>query len=120
MDKRPINPEAHGAIDYGFLGLMMAGPTLLDLPPRSRWMFGALGLVQGTLNAMTDQPLALKRAVPFRTHGRIELASGSAFVALPLIAGAIQTPRSRAFFLMALASLATVYRLTDWDATPSA
>jgi hypothetical protein len=117
VDKKPISRKAHGAIDYGFLGMMLAAPSLLGLTGAARTLSYLLGGVQGGLNAITDQPLAVKRLVPFRTHGTIELASGPAFVLLPVVTGALKQPKARAFFGAALGLLATVYALTDWDAT---
>lgn len=81
--KKPISPEAHGAIDYGFLAMNLSAPTLFGLTGAARTLPYLFGGVQGILNALTDQPLAVKRLVPFRTHGTIELASGPLFVALP-------------------------------------
>jgi len=71
------------------------------------------------LNALTDQPLALKRLVPFRTQGTIELLSGPAFVILPWLTGALEDPRARNYFLALGAVLVTVYNLTDLDADPN-
>jgi hypothetical protein len=45
---------------------------------------------------LTDQPLDLKRLVPFRTHGAIELSSGPLFVALPWLTDALKDPKARA------------------------
>jgi hypothetical protein len=49
-----------------------------------------------SINALTDQPLALKRIVPFRTHGTIELLSGPLLVALPWLTGVLKDPKARA------------------------
>lgn len=120
MNKKPISPETHGAIDYGFLGLMLAAPSLLGLNGPARTLPYLFGAVQGVLNALTDQPLAVKRLVPFHTHGRIELASAPAFVALPVLTGAMKEGKAHGFFLGALGLLTAVYLLTDWDAAPKA
>jgi hypothetical protein len=40
--------------------------------------------------------LALKRLVPFRTHGTIGLSSGPLLVALPWLTGALKDPKARA------------------------
>jgi hypothetical protein len=49
-----------------------------------------------SINVLTDQPLDLKRLVPFRTHGAIELSSGPLFVALPWLTDALKDPKARA------------------------
>lgn len=117
MNKKPITPKLHGAIDYGFLGMMLSAPSLLGLTGPAKTLPYLFGGIQGGLNAVTKQPLAIKHLVPFRTHGTIELASGPAFVLLPVVTGALKQPRARAFFGTALGLLAAVYALTDWNAT---
>lgn len=113
---RPISPKLHGALDYGFLATMLTAPSLLRLDRRARLLFAAMGAAQGTLNAFTDQPLSVKRLVPFRTHGLIEKANAPTFVLLPLLTGVLRDPRARAFFAAAGVALVAVYNLTDWDA----
>ena len=116
MDK-PITPRLHGALDYGFLGVLLGGPAVLKLPRNVRLVFAAMGAVQTTLNSLTDQPYAVDRVVPFRVHGLIEKFSAPLYVGLPLAVGAWRDRNSRLFFLAAGASLVTVYNLTDWQAT---
>jgi hypothetical protein len=115
---RPIKPRVHSAIDYGFLALNLAGPTLLGLKGSARGLSYLFGAVQGGLNALTDQPLALSRLIPFRTHGTMELSSMPLFLALPWLTGATKNPKARNYFLAFGALLFTVYNLTDWGATP--
>jgi hypothetical protein len=63
---------------------------------RTSYFFGGM---QGGLDAFTDQPLALKGLVPFRTHGTAELSSGPLFVLLPWLTGALKDPKARNYFL---------------------
>ena len=114
--RKPITPKRHGAIDYGFLGIALAGPTLLGLNGTAKVIFAVLGLVQGTLNAFTDQPLALRRLVPFRVHGRLELGGVPVYFLLPVLTGAVDDSRALAFYLVAGALLLAVFVLTDWKA----
>ena len=114
---KPITPRRHGAIDYGFLIIALVGPSLLGLNGTARVVFGVLGLVQGTLNVFTDHPLALKRVVPFRVHGRLELGGVPVYFLLPVLAGAIDGTRALVFYLVAGALLLAVFVLTDWKAT---
>jgi hypothetical protein len=119
---KPIKPGAHGAIDYGLLALNLSAPSLLGLNGAARALAYLFGGAQGGLNAVTDQPLALRRIVPFGTHGTIELSSGPLFVALPLalpwLTGTLKEPKARAYFLILGAVLVAVYGLTDWEAQP--
>ena len=115
--RKPITPRRHGAIDYGFLVIALAGPTLLGLSGTAKVLFAALGIVQGTLNAFTDHSLALKRVVPFRVHGRLELGGVPVYFLLPILLGAVDETRALVFYLVAGALLLAVYILTDWKAT---
>lgn len=116
---RPIGPRLHGLVDYALLGLWAGVPRLLKLPPRVQAVFGAMGLAQAGLNAVTDQPYALHRLVPFRVHGEIEKYSGPLYILLPLAAGAWRDRRSRAFFLGFGAVLVTNFNLTNWWDSPA-
>ena len=114
--RRPLSPEQHGIADYGFLAANLALPSLLGASRAARLLFAAFGAVQGSLNAVTDQPLAVRRLVPFRLHGRIEKLSGPAYLLLPLLTGVHRDPRGRAYWIAAGIALVTVYNATDWDA----
>ena len=113
---KPIKATAHGAIDYGFFALMTAGPVLLKINPRIRNLSWAVAATQGTINALTDHPLGLRRIIPLRIHGWLELAAAPAVIALPPLTGAVADRRARTAWLTALALLATNYTLTDYDA----
>jgi len=115
--RKPLTPEKHAIVDHVFLATNLTGPTLVVASPRAKALFAAFGAVQGTLNAFTDQPLALRRLIPFRLHGLIEKHSGPAYVALPLLLGLHRRPRDRALWLGTGAALVTAYNLTDWNAT---
>jgi hypothetical protein len=114
--RKPIGPALHGALDYGFFTAMLMVPRLLGLPRRARILAAALGSAQGGLNAVTDQPLAARRLVAYRTHGSVDRAGLPVALGLPLLTGAMRDGRARTFFLAAAAALAAVYALTDWNA----
>jgi hypothetical protein len=118
----PIKPGTHGAIDYGFLALNPSATSLLGLNGAARALAYLFGGAQGGPNAVTDQPLALRRIVPFGTHGTMELSSGPLFAALPLAlpwpTGAPKGPEARAYFLILGAVLVAVYGLNDREAQP--
>ena len=116
--KRPITPAAHGAIDYALLAAQLTVPRLLRLSDRARLVFGTFGVVQGVLNAVTDQPLAVRRIVPFALHGQIEKASAPVYALVPLLAGAASQRRDRAYWLAMGAVLVANFNLTDYQATP--
>lgn len=116
MDKKPISPTAHGAIDYSSVGLMLAAPSVLGLKGSARNLSYFFGATYAVVSALTDYKLAIKRLIPFRAHGLIEISSAPLLIALPLIFGAFKQPKGRGFFLTLAATVAAVYSLTDWDA----
>jgi hypothetical protein len=113
---KPISPRLHSLIDYGFAAGNLLLPTLLRTSGKSRALFAAFGLTQGTLNAITVQPIAVDQVVPFRIHGLIEKNSAPIYFGVPLLLGLHREPKARAFWLTVGAALVTVYNLTDWDA----
>lgn len=117
---RPISPRLHSLIDYGLAAGNLTLPTLLGMSGCARAVFASFGLVQGGLNALTVQPYAVSRVVPFRVHGTVEKSSTPLFVGLPLLAGLNREPRARAFWLGLGVALVVVYNLTDWDARRTA
>lgn len=114
---KPISPALHGALDYGMLGVWAAVPRLLELPARFQVLAAAMGTAHAGLNAVTDQPYAVRPVLPFRVHGKIEKFSIPVFLALPMAAGAWKDRRACAFFLTTGAILAATYNLTDWEAS---
>ncbi|PZE73854.1 hypothetical protein [Curtobacterium sp. MCBD17_019] len=120
VSAKPISPELHGRIDYGFTAANLFLPGALGLRPGARRLFRLFGLVQGGLNAVTDQPSAAIPAVPFAVHGAIEKNSGLLYVLLPLITGVLKDRRARRFWFLSGIALVVVYNLTDWISSSGA
>ncbi|WP_267419815.1 MULTISPECIES: hypothetical protein [unclassified Curtobacterium] len=114
---KPISPELHGLIDYGFAASNLLLPRVFGLRPGARRLFAVFGLAQGGLNAVTAQPNALTPAVSFANHGRIEKSSGLLYIALSAVFGVLAERRARRYWLAAGAALVAVYNLTDWNAS---
>ncbi len=114
--KKLISPTVHGAIDYSSVGLLLLAPRLLGLRGRARTLSYFFGAAYLLVSALTDYKLALKRLIPFRAHGLIEISSAPLLVALPLLLGAWKQPQARNFFLALAGAVTAVYALTDWDA----
>lgn len=116
--RQPIKVEGHSLIDYGFFAGAVGLPLLLGLDGPARQIPLAFAATQGTLNALTDQPYAARRLVPFRWHGRAESVAVPGLAVAVVASGALAQPKARPFFAGLLAALAVVYTLTDWDAEP--
>lgn len=117
MNKKPFGPGTHAAIDYGFVATLLLAPDLFKLRGAARTLCYAFGGAAGVLTALTDQPLALKRVVPFRVHGQIDTPFVPTLLLLPWATGALEARNARRFFLSFSAVVLTNYLLTDYDAS---
>lgn len=116
MNYQPIGPGAHGAIDYGFVTLQALAPSLFGLNGSAQSCCYAFAAAQGVLNALTDQPLALKRVVSFRVHGQLETPLLPALLLLPWATGALKQRNARRYFFSFFAVALANYVLTDYRA----
>jgi hypothetical protein len=113
--RKPISPRVHGMIDYGTVAAIAAAPAVLDVPPRARNLFEGLAAGYGGLSSVTRYPLSLKRVVPFKAHGAVELAIGALLPALPWILGFSQNRAARNLCFGLTALTLVVAALTDWS-----
>ncbi|HEX8323342.1 MAG TPA: hypothetical protein VF595_05455 [Tepidisphaeraceae bacterium] len=112
----PIKRRAHGAMDYGLVAAQFVLPSLLNLKGPARTLSYLFAGTQLAVNAMTDQPLAAKKALPFKTHGTLDAATAPLLLTLPLLTGAIRERKAGAYFFGVFGALAATYVLTDWNA----
>lgn len=91
-------------------------PRLFGLTGAARTLCQAFAASQGILNALTDTPVGLKRAVPLRVHGLLEVPFVPSLLLPPWLTGALKQKNARryfvTFFLVALAN----FLLTDYNA----
>jgi hypothetical protein len=115
---KPISPAMHGLLDYGLAAGNLLVPRAFGMSRRARRLFAAFGLVQGGLNALTVQPFAVSRVVPFPLHGTIDKSSAPLYFALPPLLGLMRERKACLYWLLTGAALVVVYNLTDWEAKP--
>lgn len=109
-------PRGHAIVDYltaPALYVLARRAGLGGTPLRAADAFVGLILLAVTT---TRTPLGVVRLVPFRWHGRAELASVGAQLALPWLAGFGHNRRARTFFLIFAGYNFLVWRATDWEA----
>lgn len=116
MNRKPIGPKLHGAIDYGFFSIQTLAPGLFGLKGTARTLSYAFGVSQGILNLFTNQPLALKKIVPFRVHGQLETPFVPALILLPWLTGALKQRNARRYFISFFSIALANYLLTDYKA----
>jgi hypothetical protein len=112
---KPISRDVHSLLDYAVATVNLTLPSMLGLPRRAKLLFGAFGLAQGGLNAVTEQPYALAKKVPFRVHGKIEAANAPTLIIAPLLFGLHEHRASALYWAGLSAALVSVYFLTDWE-----
>jgi hypothetical protein len=78
--------------------------------------FSGFAAAQAGVNALSNQPLAVKPLIPWHVHRSIDAAAVPAQIAVPLLTGVAREPRARALWIGALVALVAVFALTDWDA----
>ena len=113
--RKPITPFAHGILDYLTVGTVAAAPKLMDFPDEAANACYALAGIYAGTSMMTDYPLAVKKAIPFKAHGMAEIAIGALLPALPFVLGFAGNARARNFFLALTALTALTAAMTDWD-----
>ncbi len=116
MNRKPIGPTAHGAIDYGFVTLQTLAPSLFRLKGPARTLCYTFAATQGVINTFSDHPLAVKRLIPFRLHGQLETPFVPALLVLPWMVGAFRQPKARRYFLSFFGIALVNYLLTDYKA----
>ena len=116
MNTKPFGPRAHAAIDYGFTATLLLAPGLFKLTGTARTLCYAFGGAAGVLTVFTDQPLALRRVVPFRVHGQVDTPFVPTLLLLPWATGALEARNARRFFVSFAAVVLANYLLTDFDA----
>lgn len=114
LNNTPIGPKAHGAIDYGFMTLNVLAPTLFNLKGSARTLCYAFAGSQGLLNAFTDHPLGIKRIVPLRLHGELEIPYVPALIVLPWLTGALKKRNARRYFVSFFTIAVANFLLTDY------
>jgi hypothetical protein len=115
MTTKPISPQLHALLDYGLAAANSAVPGMLHMSTKARGMFRAFSVIQGGLNAVTVQPYAVQKIVPFPLHGKIDKASAPLYLLAPFVTGVFRERKARNWWLLVGATLITVYNLTDWS-----
>jgi hypothetical protein len=110
---RPVDSTLHGVVDY------MAGATLTTVLPklvgvegtRSARQMRTAGAVHAGYSTMTDYPLGIVKAIPFKVHLALDAIGALAVGATPFVTGQYKEGRRQwvphvalcAFELMSLA-----------------
>ena len=116
MTFKPIDPDTHGALDYGFIATIFAAPSVFGLKGNARKFCYGFGALASVLVPLTDQKYSVRRVIPFRIHGDIETVIVPSILLGPLALGALRRRNERVFFGSYFLTAAVNWMLTDWDA----
>ena len=116
MPRKPFGPAAHCGIDYALVAYQALGPTLFRLTGPAKTIAYGFAATTGAVNALTDQPFAVKQAIPFRVHGLLDYLFVPGLLALPWAVGALRERRGRAYFVPFAAAAGLHVLLTDYHA----
>lgn len=119
MNKKPIGPKLHGALDYGVAALELAAPSLLKLNKKASTISYALAATKSIINSLTDHPLSLKPLIPFRVHGQLDAALLPAVLVAPWATKAVKQPIAKAYFITLFSLALTTVLFTDFRANES-
>ena len=86
---RPVDATLHGVVDY------TAGATLLTVFPklagvegtRSARQIRAAGAIHTGYSALTDYPLGVAKAIPYKAHLALDALGAVALAATPFVTG---------------------------------
>jgi hypothetical protein len=110
---RPVDSTLHGVVDY------TAAATLTTIFPRLTGIQGTrsarqiriAGAIHGSYSTLTDYPLGIVKAIPFKVHLAMDAVGAVALAATPFITGQYKQRRRQwvphvALCVFELASLA--------------
>ncbi|HEX8280600.1 MAG TPA: hypothetical protein VF551_04430 [Chthoniobacterales bacterium] len=116
LSAKPITPYRHALVDLFNVAVLAAAPTAFKLSGTTSQLVRVFGATEAAVNWVSDTPLAVKRALPFRMHRAIDKWSGLGFLAAALATDGLRSRRNLQFVIAQALLGFAVYNLTDWDA----
>ncbi|WP_375436792.1 hypothetical protein [uncultured Hymenobacter sp.] len=111
-----LSPTAHGVVDVLFITVLAMAPIVFDLEPAvDAACFVMAGGYLG-LTLLTDFKLGLIRVVPLQIHGWLDLLTGLALLAAPLVFKFPQGSAERNLSWALGAVSVVTWFITDWKA----
>src|ERR671916_1452375 len=97
MPPRPVDATLHGVVDYA------AGTTLLTVFPKLAGMEGTrsarqiriAGAIHAGYSTVTDYPLGVVKALPYRAHLALDAVGALALAATPFATGQYKKGRKQ-------------------------
>jgi hypothetical protein len=89
MPPRPVDQTLHGVVDYSAGAfLLTAFPRLVDIEgTRSARQIRMSALIHAGYSTLTDYPLGVVKAIPFKAHLALDAVGAVALAATPFVTG---------------------------------
>ena len=112
---KTLTAKQHSIIDYVLVGALATLPTLLKLNKTARKIYLAEALILAPYVALTQQPVAIKGIIPFKTHGKIDPFNIGQFALLSFFKPFNKSKKTLAFNIAFTAIAGITVLLTDWN-----
>jgi hypothetical protein len=111
-----IGRKAHALTDYGFTLGQWVLPEIIGMNKQAVNLYRILGSNLLAYNVITNQPLAFKKVIPYRTHYLIDVGNVGLLVLLTFHKSIRRDKRALRFHLGLVALAALNIVITDWKA----
>jgi hypothetical protein len=89
MPPRPVDSTLHGVVDYSAGALLLTAlPRLVGVEgTRSARQIRTAGAIHAGYSTLTDYPVGVIKAIPFKAHLALDLVGALALAAAPFVTG---------------------------------
>lgn len=115
-----LQPSFHGILDYILVIFFLLAPSLFTLTPTVGIISYLLGVIHLMLTLFTNFPMGVKKIIPFRIHGFIELVIAVILIAMPALMGESVTFYDSLFFIITGAVILLIWFLSRYKQAPEA
>lgn len=114
---KTLNSKTHGIIDYIFVLLLWASPTLFHLPEKTALFTYVLGTVHLIVTVTTDFKFGLIKLIPFKLHGWIEIVVSFVLIGVAFYLQTIEGALSRNFYFGIAGLIFITWFITDYSSS---
>lgn len=112
-----LNSKSHGLIDYLFVLLLWASPTLFQLPEKTALFTYVLGSIHLVVTVTTDFKFSLIKLLSFKLHGWIELIVSFALIGVAFYLETIEGNLARNFYFGIAVLVFVTWLITDYSSS---
>jgi hypothetical protein len=114
---KKIKSKLHGIIDYLLVVFLIFAPALFHLKlPAAFWIFAWVP-VHLALTLCTNSDFGIFKIIPFKTHGRIELAISFTLIAAAFFVGNREGNLVNSFYMGLGCAVFFIWMATDYTSS---